>query len=548
MKSFFSELHTFHIPKMLSLILFFVPFLHIITALFVQISLVNAAPPGQKYDQLAGRGLYVNIIMQGTEGHWTTSLPFTTEIQPRVFGYNFFFIVLGQVNRLFHFDSLILFQVSMILTGIFLLVSTYWMLRQLFPPGLAILSYFFIHFIETGVYFPSLLLGKDHWEPSFVLQQILIERHFGLPHHTFGKAVGLLFLGSFLKYCERPSIKWLLMTLSTSFITAFFLPPIIFVMFITVIAPYMVFQLFKKNLRPVILPFVLSSGIVAGTASFLKAQLAVVPALAIYSEREKTWWTNSDTLLRYASSFMFYYPFFLIALFVIGFYWKTFSSKTKQFTLLLISWLVVPALLIPISSQSFFPMANARLVDGYQYFPAGVLAAVGIAFLLTKVRFGWIKHLSIFTTIGVIVFSTCTSLILTNQHIKMHSSGWWNIYPAMDFWKSLDFIKTLPKESNILMENLLAEVVPSYALVNVYVAAPGATWPFFDARKEKMMMFYQGKMSEEEAKKFIIDNHIDYIYYGVGESLITQTVTLYSNLFETVYQSDNVVIFKMKKT
>jgi hypothetical protein len=534
-------------PKILPIVIFLLPFLQIFVAYSYQHGLVTASPSVQAFNRAAYRDIYAGVIRQGLNGHWTTAISYTTLPSPRIFGFNFYFIVLGQIDRLFHIDPVDLLHIAQYVMGPILFLATFFAVKKLLPKSLSLLSYFFILVVETGFYIPDMQTKPfGTWMPSFDWQQQLMERHFGLPHHTFGKAIGALFATLFILSCEKIQKTRLFFIALLSLIGGFLLPPYFFVFFIAVAAPLGLFSLFRKKLVPYIvtaacgaIPFLLIS-------LFLKSQFSVIPALANYTNIEKGWWDSTDTLIRYASSLLLYYPFIALGLFALLAHWSKISWSTKRIALLCISWLVVPIFLVLLSNKPWFPFANARMTDGYQYFPAGILAAIGLWGIVELFK----PRIRVFIT-GIflaIIFgvSAVASYNLIHLYFSIHSMAWTNFYPYNNTWKAVDFLKTVPKDSGVLTLQYDGEMIPAYADVRIYAATSGLTWPHYEERMWLAQQFFTGKWKSEDAKKFLLDNNITYVFHGQDEQRFTETPSLYPEILTPAYRNDLVTVFKIK--
>lgn len=530
--------------KYFPVLIFILPLFQFFIAYSYQHSLVTASPTAQAFNRAAYRDIYIGVIRQGLLGHWTTAISYTTSPTPRIFGFNFYFIVLGQLDRLLHIDPVDLLHLSQYLMGPLLFLATFFAVKKLLPKTISYLAYFFILMIETGFYIPEMFTKPfGTWLPSFDWQQQLMERHFGLPHHTLGKAIGAVFATLCILSVEKLERKRLLILAVLSTVGGFLLPPYFFVFFVSVGIPLGVLSLFRKKLVPYVVTMLIAGVPFALVSLFLKAQFAVIPALAHYTDTEKSWWDNTDTLIRYGSSLLFYYPFLLLGFLALIAHWRKLSGATKRLFFLCVCWLVIPAVLIPISSKPWFPFANARLTDGYQYFPAGILSAIGIWGILELFR----PKIRLFVTTLIVVLIVFVSggatYFMVKNFFSIHSMPWTNFYPYKNTWAAVDFLKTVPKGSGVLTLQYDGEMIPAYADVRIYVATSGLTWPHFEGRMYFAKLFFSGKMRDEEAKQFLTEQDIQYIFYGQDEKRFTETTDLYPNILKQVYKNDLVTIF-----
>lgn len=526
-------------------IIFLLPFFQIFAAIFIQNQLINNAPIGTHYDQTTRRGLYVITIRQGSQGSWRLSMPHTTDPQPAVYGQNFFYTVIGQLNRPFQIDAVVLLRSTELLMGILLFITTWIVCLKLFPFPWNIFTYLSTTMIETGMYLGSFTFSPTLWEPSFFMQQTIVERHFGLAHHTFGKIIGIIWLYLFLTALNKRNPLYLIGIFLTAFIGSIVLPPIFVITMICFLIPYgLLYGIWKKR-NQFIFASIVSVTALGLTTIFLTYQFSLIPALHHFSQTEKTWWTNQEILLRYASSLLFYYPFIALSLIALITKWNQLAVSKKIVVLSTYSWLLLPTILIIISKYPWFPIVNARLVDGTQYFPAGILSGFSLWWIMGFST--WKKRIFLFFSVTLLIISLFTTYTHTQNFITKNSAAWTNIYPPQELWNAISFYKTLPKGTGILINRFIGEVVISYADVYLFVGSPGLIWPHYERKGAELNWFYSGRGTLTEAKEFLIKNNIQYVHYGREERSVTETPTLYEGLLYPVFNDNTITIYTYNK-
>lgn len=547
MKNTWPRILSLHIHPFVELFFLFIPFLQIIIALYLTTSLIQAAPAGQTYNVITGKDMYISAIRQGSQGHWTTEVPFTTNETQRVFGFNFFFILLGQINRIFQFPPITMYFISQILSAVFLYLITYLALRLLFPKALALASYVFILGMETGI--PLTLITKlgGDWTPVETMYQYqqVIERHMGLPHHAFAKGIGILFFVLTILFIHKPTrIKGILIA-SFSAIGGFILPPFTIVFLLCAFPVIAIHALIKKNIKSlliagilIVVPFIIST-------VFLKMEFNKIPALEHYTVSEKTWWIDQEVAVRYLHSFLLFIPWLIICFIATIFSFKTMKKNVLLLIFTCLSWIVLPLLYIFVSHYSWFPLANGRLTDGYQYIPAGILAGVGVLWLTSLFASRFRQ-----TVFSLCLITACSfSLLLTRSYVKatleVRSSPWTNIYPVNDFWKAVHFLETVPKGSGIMLHPLFSDMLVGYTDIHIFVSQSGLAYPYYDKNNYLYTIFFQNQMTEEEAKKFLHENKIHYILFTDQERLLAASMP-YPELVTQVFHTPEVSIYKVK--
>jgi len=209
------------------------------------------------------------------------------------------------------------------------------------------------------------------------------------------------------------------------------------------------------------------------------------------------------------------------------------------------AWVLIPVALIPLSSYSWFPFANFRIMDGYNYVPMGILATLGFSTLV-----GSIKKPSLARLIGGIVLTAVifTYLFLTYVYTKRafaeQSGLWTNVYIASDHWRAFVFLETVPKKSGVMVMNHFGEIIPDFASVRTFIG----TTPGFTRWAELYGIatcFYSGEMTDEEAESTLLNEDISYVYYSDEEKYYNRTGTLYPNLLTPVFTTPGVVVYKV---
>ncbi|PIY80113.1 MAG: hypothetical protein COY80_04620, partial [Candidatus Pacebacteria bacterium CG_4_10_14_0_8_um_filter_42_14] len=98
----------------------------------------------------------------------------------------------------------------------------------------------------------------------------------------------------------------------------------------------------------------------------------------------------------------------------------------------------------------------------------------------------------------------------------------------------------LSPNSTILTEYYMGNQIPANTEARVYFGHLLQT-PNAAGKQEKIREFYGGKLSDKEAKIFLIDNNIQYVYIGREEQEVS-----YSFL-RSIFEEDGVSIYEITK-
>jgi hypothetical protein len=502
--------------------------------------------PDRTYLIQRGHVIYTSFIRQSKEGAWGVYSPHTTRPTPVVYSH-LFFVFLGKLAAIGNIDPLWMFMLSRVAAGIIIFFCTYWLIRIILPPKLHILAILFTLGIEPGPLITALSGNPTTWIPAVFsyYPQVVAYRHFGLPHHTLGEALGLLLFGLCILCVRRPTPKRLFILALVSIIDTLVLPPYPAILIVTVLIPWGFYSLFAKYWKKLIIPYVVIALMVGVVSLFTKQQISKGIPWTDFNIDEKRWVTNADTIINYISSILLSIPFIVLLWGSVIKLWKTWDSNTKFVVFVMSTWLLIPAALVPLSSFSWFPFANFRVMDGYDYVPAGILATLGLSILITSIKNHSLARIVQALCIGTVIITSCTLTYLYTARAFSDQDGLWsNVYIAKDHWQAFAFLDTVPKRSGVMVMNHFGEIIPDFASVRTYIGTtPGfSNWPelFFIASR-----FYSGEMTDEEAIKTLHNEDISYVYWSDEEKYYNKTGTLYPDLLTPVFTTPGVVIFKV---
>ncbi len=503
--------------------------------------------PGHTYVMLRGHLTYTSLIRQSRDGAWKTITTHTTRPTPELYVHTFF-IFLGKLAAIFHVDPPMMYMASRMAAAVILFWSTYFFVTVLLPPAIHSIALFFILALEPGPILATLGWNPQLWRPSIFsyYPQIVSLRHFGLPHHTLGEALGLLSLTLLFLTIKKPSVSRFIWLAIVTILGVNVLPPYFIIISICVLIPWCLWALAHKSVLKTIAPMAVTVGVIGIVSLFLKQQMSQGYPAKDFNIDEKRWVTNTDVLLSYVSTLLLYIPFVAILWGKLVFVWKKLDSHTKFLIYIASAWVLIPPIFIPFTGYSWFPLANFRLMDGYSYAPAGILAALGCSFILTIFKRKAVGQ----SILGFLLTATMiatgflswhyTTIIFTEQ-----SYTWTNVYIANDHYKAFKFLESVPNMSGVMISNHFGEIAPEYAPIRAYI---GSTPGFVDWDERFWLMgkFYSQSFTTSEAKEFLKREDITYVYYGDTEqSINTSGRPLYPELLTPVFVTPVVTIYKV---
>ncbi len=490
--------------------------------------------PNRTYLMLRGHLLYTSFIRQAKEGAWSLYNPHTTRPTPKAYAH-LFFVALGKISAIFTIDPPVMYMMSRMIAAVILFWCTYWFIGLVLPPSLHALAIFFVLALEPG---PLMNLKPAIFS---YYPQIVAYRHFGLPHHTMGEAIGLLLLGACILCVQKPTLKRLLSLGVLGLISTTILPPYPVIIILTVLAPWAIYSIFTGTTKRLFLPFGIVAIAVGAVALFMKHEFAKGYPWKDFNLDEKRWVTNSDVLINYTASLLLSFPFVLYLWGSITRKWNSFDRDLKLTILLMTSWVIVPVFLVPISPATWFPFANFRLMDGYNYVPMGILATLGLSLFVKRFSKKFVLPIILAT---LLLISGSLTTLYTTQTLEEQKGLWSNVYLGNGHWQAFAFLNTVPKQSGIMVMNHFGEIIPDFASVRTFIGStPGfVNWSelFHIATR-----FYTGQLTDTEAEGILQKEDISYVYYSDGEKYYNITSTLYPNLLTSVFETPGIIIYQV---
>lgn len=495
---------------------------------------------------MGGNYFYPNMILQGKDGAWGILDINTTRPTERVYTQTFF-IVVGKIAALFNIHQITMYRIAQVTGALIYFLAAYVVVKTFLPKHLHIWGLLFILGMETGPYLQAIFSSSfTSWIPSFD-NQVSFLRHFGLPHHNWGKGLGLLYVAFLYKSYEHFSVTKFISLLILTFVTMLTLPPFMITFFLSVIPFFFLRAIITKTL-PKFLPLLIATGsIFLVMGLFIRHEFARSIPWKYLPAGEKRWYENWDLIYRYISSLIPYSPFLYLLSITLLTAWKSLSKKIQDAIWICLPWVIMPPLYVLISKNSWFPLANMRLTDGFVYVPAGILAAIGLSGLLNALHSQ--RYKTGIASIVVILFLAYSGLLgyrFIRYNVELQTSSLYNLYIPVSSMEGVRFMATLPKYSGILVREQYGEIIQAFANVRVFIGGPHE-FPDWLERQWLATRFFSGELSDIEARQLLNDNDISYVFYGPIEQSLTTTGTFYPALFSPVFTNDTVTVFEITK-
>jgi hypothetical protein len=211
-------------------------------------------------------------------------------------------------------------------------------------------------------------------------------------------------------------------------------------------------------------------------------------------------------------------------------------------TIVLMVWGFFPFAILPF--VNFLGIPKIRLVQCAPFVPLGILLCQLLFVHLKRViSEKWSYIIAVF----IIIYSFYSSVpILINRTESAfgYIRGWRGVHIPQEDKTALDFIAPiLPKESVILADERMGNILPAFAPIVSYFGHSAKTKNFY-GKATLTRTFFSGTLTDPDALLFVKNNRIRYVWYGLDERKYSKDVINYSFL-HTIYNKDGIIIFQI---
>ncbi|HSM24671.1 MAG TPA: hypothetical protein VK856_07410 [Anaerolineaceae bacterium] len=464
---------------------------------------------------------YLAKMQQGASGEFSFQLPYTPEENGTVFIFTFY-ILMGHISRIFGIDIPIMFHIFRIGISLLFFFSLEPLLKKLFHDEDIFFKSAYISLLFGGglgwIYFVFGDLPIDFWvSEAFIFLSSLSNPHFILSFLIISVLLKLMF-------DEKNNIKsmvihFLLSIILTS-VSPFAAIIFCFVLLINLIQNRNNFRLKMKNLLSFAIPAFLLGG-------YQYITIKNDPIL-------RAWDTQNVTLTPGILNLFFGLSPFLIGIIVFMVLNIKKKIQISKPIWLMIIWIFFALVMV------FIPFNLQRRFLVVIYLPITIvfwnlaksyfhLKQTPLKKVLPTIILG-----SVFLS-NLIIFAGSTTAINNQDEIFFINK---NVISAFD-WMD----QNLEDNSIILSNEPHGLVIPAFGHYRVVYGHP-----FESIRAEEMKMkvndFWVDQMSEENAKKFITENNVGYIFCEYEKTI--NGCPPITDQYEVIYNSDHIAIFQVE--
>src|SRR3989441_9333530 len=475
---------------------------------------------------------YLAKMRQGADGSWLWNDPYTSEPHGGVFLFSFY-LLFGHLAALLHLPLIAAYHLARVTGGIALVLAADQLCRRLLPAELRRVALVLV-ILGSGAGFLAQVLGN----PSVLGGRVeALDLHLpeisgwysilAIPHFAWATALIIVALLGLLRIAEAPAWRTTALTSAALVALAGIHPQMIPVIGLIWVAYQGV--LLTWGIRPSI------RSVVVQVVPFL----ATIPLLAY-----NAWILFRDpTIAEWAHQWRHQAPgpvslavslglplLAAIAGMVIA--WR----RRDRGLALLFVW---PPLVLPLLYLPNIATIQRRLLDAL-YVPIGILAAVGIRALTSRLRRARARRIE-----AILVTSCClSSLIVLAIALRFASGAFAEAYIADDSWRAMQWLSAHHQPSDRALSSPGAgQLLPAWAGVPVYVGHYSETLDYFQKIHNVSSVLKRGE-PEATVRAFLRDSGITLLYWGPDETL-TGYQPNDQPFLQSVYQDGTVTIYRV---
>jgi len=456
---------------------------------------------------------YFNMIRLGRKS-WLFKNYYTTEKQPGA-PIHTTYIILGKLAKLFSLSDILTFHLAAIFLGSIFL----WLLYRF-------IHFFVSDYIKTILIFSLAVFGGGlGWiffnriaVPDINLTGFMLVSQLKRPHEAVSSIFYLLTLFTAFKTITERKIKFFpslfVSTLLLCFLHVYMILAVLTITFIF----SLLLSLRKKqafNFFPLLL-----EGMAAGFFGLLTLKSFIFnPSFQGLVKQQQ----SSANPLLMLLGFGFMTPFLFVSLIK--------PAKTSKLTFIKV-WFLSQFFLL------YLPLGFQKLFLRNLFVSASMLTIIGIKTLI-KERTNFILLCSLLLFISSFDYF----FIFSKRVAEIKTVNPW-IYQSSAEKQAYDFLdRNTQDEDGVIAAFLTANHLPAHTWCRVYLGHSFQT-PNFAEKMEKQVSFFSGKMETEQAKQFLQQNSINYIFWGPQEKELVKTDNLDYDFLKLVYENQKVKIFK----
>lgn len=477
--------------------------------------------------------IYLSVITQGQQGNLLARELHTGELHPGSL-VHIYYLLAGYLTGPFKIPPYIVYHLLRLISAFIFAGSVYWFVSLFAKNSFQRIALFFLTYASAGI--PRLLKAPDGTLSSTLYFSSwsgfdVIRRSAFLPHGLMQNSLMLLTIGLFIKYEGNFQRKYLILAGIILFITNLFSP---FHSGLALLS-YFVYSLIK--LKPNNFKRILKNLLLLLTF-FLPTYIYIQHA---FSQGVLAWLKKWDAgaleLIDFKNYFLGLGPIFFLG--IIGLLIAIRKKGCKNFFLVFFT-VITLVFLFTLKLDKLLGVNNFKFLGIPLHVFLGILSFYTLSALFSRFKKVIIAVLIIFFLQSIPTFYIAFTQ-LKNEYVI---SGYpYNVFLPITYYQGIVWIKenTNPQTDIVLSKLLSGNLVPALAGNRVYLGHPVSTINY-GQKLETANRFFENSMSTDQAKKFLSENSIAYIFYSYDE-YISPDLNKYPFLLK-VYSNPDVNIYK----
>jgi len=476
---------------------------------------------------------YLAKMRQGADGSWLWNDPYTSEPHGGVFLFSFY-LLFGHLAALLHLPLIATYHLARISGAVALVIAADQLCRRLLPVDLRRLALVLV-ILGSGAGFVAQALGN----PSVFGSQLeALDLHLpeisgwysilAIPHFAWATALIIAALLGLLRIAEAPAWRPVALTSAALIALTAIHPQMIPVLGVIWVAYQGVLVAWRarpsiRSLAAQAVPFLATTPLLAYNAWILFHD----PTIA---EWARQWRHQAPGPVSLGLSLGL--PL-LAAILGMLIAWR---RRDRGLALMLV-W---PPLVIALLYLPNLANIQRRLLDAL-YVPIGVLAAVGIRTLTSRLRRTRGRRIE-----AMLVTACCVSSALVLAIALRFASGAFSeAYVGGDAWQAMQWLSAHHQQSDRALSSPgTGQLLPAWAGVQVYVGHYSETIDYFQKIRNVDAVLKPGQ-PESTVRAFLHDNGITLLYWGPDEAM-TGYQPNDQPFLQPVHQDGTVTIYRVE--
>lgn len=538
LRDFFASNYAFFLVVTSVLVLAsFVPFLY----------LTWLTPPGHVYlgahNFVGDYAMYPAGIIQGQHLKLTSLDKFTAEPQTGTWVHGLY-LWLGWLTAPFRLNPVLVYHLARLAGGFLFALAIFVLIRQFFEKAGERNLAFLLAYAISSIPHLSFVGGKlallepylPWWSGGEVMRRVTF-----LPHSLMRDSLLLLIFAWWIKVLKEGRVRFLPAALAAGFLLSFFGPlqAGLVWLWLALGVAFVFFQEVKTR------RFV-KTRLVVKTAFlyFLFSLPSFLYIVQVFSINPWKWVKEWELANPRITPFWEWAAFSGVTFFLALPGMILVLARRGLARILLLAFILVTMAGIFSRATSLFGLISFRFLGVPLHVPFGIFAADTLS---AAQKFFRLRFLALIVALFLLLLSLPAYIQSIDTQIDEYHPrrGFINVYLPQAWYDSMRWLdeNTDPDEI-VLSEFVTGNTIPAVSGNTTYIGHFVSTLNLAE-KAEKSDAFFSGGMGQEEARQFLLDNRIDYVFHGAMEWPMGVNPAIYPFL-EKIFENEAATIYKFK--